>query len=516
MNADERQEIYRGTAMTAETGTAKIREKQIQSFEVAEGDTFGDLLSADRIHAAKGLKIGLFASGFFEYWRMYPDLRAQVEHDAGIVHRRLSEGREVVTSPVVDTMDAADEAGHRFREAGVDVLVMAYRTYIPDAYVHQLLSHLPGVPALMFASQSRASFDYNDDYSGVLRNSGLMALVQLCCGLKRMGQHKHAIECIAGSIRDDATYQRIDRYLRVVTIARRLKTMTFGVIGQVFRGMFDFEYDKTKVRSALGPEVINLQVDHLVSAFEQAQPDDPEVQAMLTHVLAEYDASALGPSDIERAARAAVALKRMVRRFRLDGLALLGQHLVERKLKTTPYLGLAELYREGFPCVTEGDVIGLIMMKILHHLSGNMPFFVEWSEFDIERNAWMLLGHGFGDPTQARTKPPVLVPAAEQWGLEGAGCSLGFIPSPGPCTMAHFVEKPDGWHMVLSGGEFLDLEPLPINEVHAVVKVKRPILEYAEELVKAGVPHHIITVRGDVRKELEQLANLLEITVIRL
>ena len=40
----------------------------------------GDLLSADRRGAPKALKLGLLAGGFFEYWRMYPDLKATVEH----------------------------------------------------------------------------------------------------------------------------------------------------------------------------------------------------------------------------------------------------------------------------------------------------------------------------------------------------------------------------------------------------------------------------------------------------
>lgn len=497
------------------TPTTKT-EIKIQSYEVAEGDVFGDLLSPERIETAKPLKIGLFATGFFEYWRMYPDLRGQIQHDAQIVERRISRDHDVVPAEMVDTMDSADEAGRRFRQEGINLLVMAYRTYIPDAYVHQLLSHVPGVPLLMVASQSRDTLDYRDDYSGVLRNSGVMALVQLSCGINRMNGQKRHIECVAGSIHAEETYRRIDRYIQVVTVFRHLKTMTFGVIGQVFRGMLDFEYDKTKVKGALGPEIINLQIDHLLTSFEQAQIQDPDVQEMLQRVQADYDASALGRDDIERAARVAVALKRMVQRFRLDGLALLGQHLVERKLKTTPYLGLAELYREGFPSVSEGDVIGLVMMKILHQLSGHMPFFVEWSEFDVQRNAWVLLGHGFGDPREARNPPPVLVPAAEQWGLEGAGCSMACVPMPGPCTMAHFVERPDGWRMVISGGELLDVDPLPINEVHAMVRVERPILEYTEDLVKAGVPHHIITVRGDVRHELEQLARLLDMKIMRL
>ena len=488
----------------------------LESFEVGEGDVFGDMLSRGRVSTGRPLKVGLVASGFFEYWRMYPDLRRQVIEDAEVVRERLSRNHDVEDSGLVDTVDAADEAAHRMRDANVDLIVLAYRTYIPDAYIHQFLSLLPDVPMLIFASQSRDEFDYADDYGGVLRNSGLMALVQLVCGIQRMGLRKTAIECVAGSIYDDDAYRRIDQYIEVVTIFKRLRSMTFGMIGHVFRGMFDFEFDKTKVKSVLGPEILNLQIDNLLASWEQSPLDDVEVQNMLRHARAKYNVNGVNVSELAKQARVAVALRRLVKRFRLDGLAVLGQHFVERKLKTTPYLAICELNRDGFPCVTEGDVIGLIMMKILHHLAGYMPFFVEWSEFDVQRNAWMLLGHGFCDPDQIRDKPPPLVPTPEQWGIEGEGCSLCGVASPGPCTMAHFVEHPDGWKMFISGGEFIDIKSMPINDVHAIVRVERPIREYTELLVKAGVPHHAITVRGDVRPQLHQLAALLGMSTITL
>jgi len=240
------------------------------------------------------------------------------------------------------------------------------------------------------------------------------------------------------------------------------------------------------------------------------------VQAVVSHAHHAYTIEGVGESDLTAAARAAVALRRLVERFRIDGVALLCQHFIEKELKTTPYLGLAELHRTGFPGVVEGDVFGLIMMKILHHLSGNMPFFLEWSEFDVGRNAWLLLGHGFGDPGQARRKLVKLTPSAEQWGLEGTGCSTLLVPRPGPCTMAHFAEHADGGRMFVGAGEILDLDPLPINDVHAMVRVERPIKEFAELLIEAGVPHHAIMVRGDVRDELAQLAGFLRTPVVSL
>jgi L-arabinose isomerase len=273
--------------------------------------------------------------------------------------------------------------------------------------------------------------------------------------------------------------------------------------------MLDFEFDKTKVKGVLGPDVINIQIDHLLHQWENAGPDDPDVRRMLKFVRDAYQINGIGEDELENSARIAVALKRLTERFQLDGLALLCQHFIEAKLRCTPYLGLSELLREGrCPVISEGDVIGLVMTKILQSLTGNMPFFIEWSEFDVKRNAWMMLGHGFGDPSQARDQPQ-LTPSAEQWGLEGTGCSVFFTPKPGPCTMAHFIEDARGWRMFISGGKILDLPSLPINDVHAIVQVETPIKRYTEELTKAGVPHHAITARGDVRKQLEQLADLM-------
>ena len=492
-----------------------IRQPQIKSFETGDGDEFGDLLSADRLQSNRTLKIGLLWTGFFEYWPMYPKLKGLIEQDGKVVADRLSAKHDVVVSAMVDTLDAADEAGRLFRDKQVDVVILAYRAYVPDNYMHQTLSHLSSdIPLLVFGSQSRDRVDYNDDYTGALRNSGFMALVQLVCGYKKAEMHGRHFVAVAGSIHDDEAYEKIDRFIDVATIHKRLKTMTIGVIGHVFRGMFDFEYDKAKVKGVLGPEVMNIQIEHLAEAVDNAPENDPDVRAMIAKARKDFIIQGVGDTDLVNAARVGVGLCRLVERFRIDGVAVLGQHFIEKKLKTTAYLGLATLNSQGFPGVTEGDVVGLIMMKILHHLTGNMAYELEWSEFDVDLNAWMLLGHGFGDPTQARHGDVRLTPSAEQWGLEGTGCSTLFVPAPGPCTMAHFVHHADAWRMFIGRGELLDIDPLPINDVHAFVRVDRPIKEHAELILEAGIPHHAITVRGDVRTELCQLARLLRMPVI--
>ena len=406
--------------MNESTNTASDN-KLVQSFEVAEGETFGDLLSADRVRTNRPIKIGLLAGGFFEYWRMYPErLRNAVERDAEVVFQRLARDHQVVYPGLVDTMDSADEAGRRFRDEQIDLLILTERTYVPDTYIHQMLSHIPGVPLLLYVSQTRDKIDLEENYEATLRDSGMMSIVQLVAGFRKMGTYEN-LEVVVGSIYDEEAYRQIDQYIRVVTVFKQLRTMTVGVVGHVFRGMFDFEYDKTMVKGALGPEVIYIQIHHLLDLWQKTSDGDPAVRALIEKVRKQYAIDGVGESDLAAAARVAVAMKRLVERFRLDGLVLLGQHYVEAQTKATSFLGMAELHADGTVLgVTEGDVIGLVMMKILRSFTGLTPFFGEWAEFDVHRNIMMLLGHGFADPTQvAEGIRPRVTPAPSSGGWKG-------------------------------------------------------------------------------------------------
>ena len=482
-----------------------------QSFAVADGNTFGDLLSKERIRSRQGIKIGLLTGGFFEYWRMYPGtLKEMVETDNRVVLDRLSKNHEVIYPGLVDTMDSADEAGRRFRDEQVNLVIVTERTYVPDIYVHQALAHTPGIPLLLYISQSEDEIDLECDYEQSLRNSGMMSTIQLVAGFRKMDLYEY-VEVVVGGIHDDEAYRQIDGYIDVVTLHRQLKSMTIGAIGNVFRGMFDFEFDKTGVKGKLGPEVMQIQIGQLVDFWKATSAEDPRVRALVDNVKSLYDVQGVTDADIVGAARVAAALKALVEHLHLDGLVLLGQHHVEAETKATSYLGMAELHAEG-SClsITEGDVLGVIMMKILRHFTGRTPFFGEWGEFDVKRNAMMLLGHGYADPTQAKKGTvPKVYPSPEQWGLEGNGFNFEMTFDPGPVTFGHFICDPGGWRMLISGGEILDLPPLPIHEVTMLVKVERPIKEYIEVLTKGGFAHHCIAVRGEVRRQLEQLADLL-------
>ena len=90
--------------------------QDITSFDATRPGRFGDILNVER-RADTTVKVGLLAVGYFEYWRMYPTLRATEGADLAGVHDRLAARVDVVYPGMVDSMDRAEEAGRAFAEA---------------------------------------------------------------------------------------------------------------------------------------------------------------------------------------------------------------------------------------------------------------------------------------------------------------------------------------------------------------------------------------------------------------
>ena len=212
----------------------------LESFEVTKGGVSGDLLSARR--GIQALKVGFFACGYFEYWRMYPDLGEQVAADMKQIADHLSSKHNIRYPGFVDTLDKADLAGQYFKNEQIDLLVISEGTYCPDYFVHQALLHIPReTPLIIFSSQVHRELNFETGYDQSLRNSGPMALVQLTGGFRKMGLFEK-YEVVVGTIDDDEAYEEIGRIIQVHTTIHNLKHNIRGFIA--IRATGTTQYDQ--------------------------------------------------------------------------------------------------------------------------------------------------------------------------------------------------------------------------------------------------------------------------------
>ncbi len=477
-------------------------DNQVTSFDAAQPGQFGDILNIDS-HENSSVKVGVLAVGYFEYWRMYPPLREIVEKDIKAISDRLSKKIDVVYPGMVDSMDKAEQAGQAFAQAGVKVVVVVEGTYLPDFMIMHALEHVPNANVILFNTQNGDDINPKDNYQATMRNSALIGITQLSGSFKKA---KRSYDVIVGEASDEKCYEQIAQIVRAKTAIKKLRNYNIGLVGNVFRGMFDLEFDKGSVRGIIGPEVIAIQIDHLVNIWKDVSDDI--VEASSEELTSRFVIRGITKDDIKRSVRLGIAMERTAERYKLDSLCFLGQHYIEKVTGAPARIGASMMLEKGFMVACEGDVGGLVMMEMMHDLTGNIPVQLEWGQFDKKNNALFLLGHGIASPCLASdNKEIALTRAPENWGFEGNGVNWEMIAKPGDVTLGHFISTPGGWQMLMSYGQSIKYPTLPCNEIHAMVQVKSPVEEYLRKLIQLGVTHHVIMVHGNCQAELEILAN---------
>lgn len=79
---------------------------------------------------SKPLQIGLFGIGLEAYWPQFQGLKGRLAGYLEVDHRKIRRpGVKVVNLGLVDSVTKAFEAGHKFREADVDLIFLYITTY---------------------------------------------------------------------------------------------------------------------------------------------------------------------------------------------------------------------------------------------------------------------------------------------------------------------------------------------------------------------------------------------------
>jgi L-arabinose isomerase len=482
-------------------------DKQIVSLDSGGSGKFGDVLNNEKKENCP-VKVGLLACGYFEYWRMYPALQKTVKKDMDKAASRLSSalGEDAVYPGLVDTIDAAESAGRIFADARVDIIVIIEGTYLPDFIVLHALEHVPDAEIILYSTQTGENVNPEDNYEATMRNSALIGIAQLSATFRKASRE---YKVVVGEISDMECYREILLVSKSLRIKKNLRRFKIGMIGHVFRGMFDLEFDRGSVRGVLGPEVVSVQMENLLDIWRNVKAGECETAAA---ELLKYNVK-VPKKELRRSVKLGLAMRKLAKLYKLDALCFLGQHYIEKMTGTPVRIGASMLVtKDKMPVSCEGDAGGVIMMYIMQELTGNPPIQLEWGQFDLKENALFLLGHGICNPSLSAEPGAVsLTGAPEEWGFEGNGVNWEFIIGPGPVTMGHFLNTPQGWQMLISEGESLNYPCLPCGEVHAMVRIKPPVKEYLKNLLELGAAHHIILAHGSIRRELGVLAEMLGI-----
>ena len=161
-------------------------------------------------------------------------------------------------------------------------------------------------------------------------------------------------------------------FLQPVSFGRILAGRRFGVIGKPSDWLISSDVDYTAARDVLGAELIDIPIKELVEEARKGSWTLPEGFSLNALNAPRYGRK-LDESDFRGALAIYGALRRLVARYRLDGLTLRCFDLLD-VLHNTGCLALAILNAEGITATCEGDIPALLSMAVVRERTGSAAF----------------------------------------------------------------------------------------------------------------------------------------------
>ena len=170
------------------------------------------------------------------------------------------------------------------------------------------------------------------------------------------------------------------------TFGRILDGKRFGVIGKPSDWLIASDVDYAAVRENLGAELVDIPIEELVAEARNDGMADRvghDVLGLKPLNVPKYGRK-ISQEDWDGAMAIYGALRRLVARYRLDGLTLRCFDLLTA-LHNTGCLALAILNAEGTTATCEGDIPAMLSMAVARALTGGASFQVNLSRIEGDR-----------------------------------------------------------------------------------------------------------------------------------
>ncbi|MGQ9731256.1 MAG: L-arabinose isomerase family protein [Candidatus Zipacnadales bacterium] len=477
----------------------------------------------DPLGRTRSGKVGVFSVGLDVYWPQFPGLKERLLAHAATFAARLREaGVTVVSGGMSDSSHRAFEIGSFFRREEVDLVICDVVTYAP-ASTAVIVAQRAAVPFVLVGLQPMPRMDYAQATTELqLENDNVTSLPEICGALLRCGITPADVIC--GRLHDDQrAWRRVLEWASLAPVLHDLRNARVGLMGHVYEGMLDMHSDPTMFTGAFGMHVEVLEMDDLAARVTQVTQD--EIAAKIKQIRnmfafpepgADPLAGPVSPETLERSARVAVGLDRLVKDFGLTGLAYYYRGLNNNEyeqLAAAMIVGNSLLTGRGVPVAGELDLKNCVAMLIMDRLGAGGSF-AELHPVDFVED-FVLVGHDGPAHIAISGAQPVLRGLSLYHGKRGSGASVEFFVRPGPITILGLTQTHDGrFKMVVAEGESL-LGPIPATgNTNTRAKFPPDVATFIERWSLAGPTHHFALGIGHQAARLQKLANALHLEYV--
>lgn len=469
-------------------------------------------------------RIGLFGIGLEAYWPQFKGLKPRLEGYLQEVEQRLARpGVELVNLGLIDNPAKALEAGHRFRQADVDLIFVYVTTYalsstvlpvVQRARVPVIILNLQPAPAIDYASFNRLG-DRARMTGEWLAHCSACPVPEIANVLLRARVEFHQV---TGMLHDDPLcWREIDQWIEAARVGGVMFHNRLGLMGHYYGGMLDIYTDLTQQCATFGGHIEIVEVDELAALRRDVKA--AQIKARVAEFHRAFDVQPDCPKpELERAARTSVALDRLVSEHDLGSMAYYysGTGCAENEdAIASIILGNSLLTARGIPVAGEYEVKNVQAMKIMDAFGAGGSF-TEYYAMDFKDDV-VLMGHdGPGHIAIAEGKTKVR-PLQVYHGKVGRGLSVEMSVRHGPVTLLAVVQTVDGRLKLLTAeAESVAGPILEIGNTNSRYRFSIGARQFVNAWNAQGPAHHCAVGVGHIAGKIDKLGKLLRLETVRI
>ncbi|MBG0859434.1 MAG: arabinose isomerase [Bacteroidales bacterium] len=469
------------------------------------------------------LKIGLFGIGLDAYWPQFKGLKQRLEGYLAEVENKLHTGdSEIVNLGLIDNPASAMEAGHKFRQADVDIIFLYVTTYALSSTVLPVVRRAK-VPVVILNLAPEKAIDYisfnklNDRTMMTgewLANVSACPVPEIANVFQRAGIMFHQITGVLHG--DNKVWEEVNEWIDAAAVANKMAHNRLGCMGHYYGGMLDVYTDLTLQLAAFGGHIEMLEVDELSQLRRNVTEKETEDRIKL--FCKEFDiARDCSAEDLKEAARTSVSVDRLVEKHDLGSLAYFysGTGIKDNEdTISTIILANSLLTSRGIPVAGEYEIKNIQAMKIMDCFGAGGSF-TEFYALDFNDDV-VLMGHD-GPGHLAIAQGRIRVKPLEVYhGKTGKGLSVEMSVRHGDVTLLSVVQKTDGRLLLLvAEGESVPGPILEIGNTNSRYRFPIGVKNFVENWSSYGPAHHCAAGVGHIASKIKKLGELLEMEVVQ-
>jgi L-arabinose isomerase len=468
------------------------------------------------------VKVGLFGIGLDTYWGQFAGLRERLEGYLGSIQKNLqATGAEVISAGLVDNVEKAKDAAELFKSKDVKIIFLYVSTYALSSTVLPVVQKAR-VPVVVLNLQPSKAIDYK--WFNALGDRGRMtgewlAYCQACAVpeiANVFNRANIAFHQVTGTLDDASAWQELKEWVEAAHVAEVMATNRLGILGHYYNGMLDVYSDPTQQAAAFGTHIEHLEIGELKVLRQSVTKK--EVDEKVKEFRAQFSVlPECEQSELERAAKTACALDKLVAQKKLGALAYYYEGTPgseEEDIVTSVIAGNSLLTARGVPVAGECEVKNAHAMKIMDAFGAGGSF-SEFYAMDFNDDV-LLMGHdGPGHLAIAEGKP-ILKPLGVFHGKPGKGLSIEMKVKNGPVTLLAVVQTGEGkLKLLVAEGESVPGPILEIGNTNSRYKFPTGMKNFIDLWSKQGPAHHCAIGVGHIGAKLRKLAALLGLEFVQ-